>query len=1271
MNLPKKEDIKEPEIQNFKKNNNQLFEGFNGNNIIGNSSSSKLGKLIEGKHPIYGSKKVDEIKSRKDESKKLIVYNYPLNIEYSSNEESISILFVGQSGAGKSTFINAYVNHILGITCNDIVRYKLIFGDIKKEKDQTQSQTDFITIYNVRSLKYNNKLFKLIDTPGAGDTRNDNEKQLSKTEKDKKEKEFLAMYNKLFSEEIGQLNSIVFVVKASENRENEFQKKIVKNITDLFADDIGQNCLAILTFTDNDEVVHYAVQLMEKMDIFKKKSKKNEEWYFPVSSTSYFIPFKIGSPTESFNFTEKAFEDFTKKLLSLKVYLTKETQKNLELKNRQEKIIKILKENILENLLNKIISLKDTEINLKQKIEECTKQQEEIEKIKSQVTQEVSLKNEIQRNYELHSNLKNQKLQDLENNKKSIEALKTKNSNLEEKINKLKTQQEKAEKEKKEAEHKQRQLQNDIKAIQDNIKKTEDALAKKKKETIETQEIKKLKESLASSKTTISNLENEIKSKKEAKDTKEMIELKASLAKKADQINALNDEINKKKNEGETEEMKRLKNSLEESKKNFESLNSQIEKEKRLKEEEIKRLEKNLLNSQAQFDVLNREINSQTSYLDKEIQKLKESLNNKMMESKSLNIEIARKENDKKNFEQNMREIEGSRNDLLEEIEQTKREEERLQKQLDEEERKLNEQLEKQRKLIGLDNVNRINLSEKEGSLMIEKIKEKIIKQINDKKKERATKIKYEEKNLVDDPDEETNLICNKCKLNCHCNCECWRILFWKPTFACDVFKDSICIECGHHKDYHERVKKYYKTYKKERSISPSKKRVLDEEISKLEDSLDNFSKIAKTQKNVLESKKQIEEDKIRKMNKYHDVQGRQKDKYTDVKLKEYEIEQNRIRQQEILRRQKEDEKKLLELQRKREEAEQRKKEMYNNIRVNEEKLNKLNTDKAKTINNIAQQKASEENKLIEKEKQLNQLNTYKKSEISNIEQQKMNAEYNLKIQKAALRRLEDKKNMEIEKTVEARQKAKNALKEKEEELEKLENEMKTKKQKDEQNLQNQINSNLTKKDQIKEKLENIKIDEEKIQMLKQTKEDRDKEKAENEEKIKKEQENKKAKEEELEKEKEKIEEAEKKLHEKDSLIQDKKNQINNLTNVLEGVYKSEQKRLEEEKESIEKELNRYKHNAIKQFLTIKIINEEIQKLTLNKATISSVTELINDLSFDKRFINNRQYFDEIIGEYEKVIKEIDETNGHPEKIYKRYDLDPESIRKIENKVKK
>ena len=81
-------------------------------------------------------------------------------------------------------------------------------------------------------------------------------------------------------------------------------------------------------------------------------------------------------------------------------------------------------------------------------------------------------------------------------------------------------------------------------------------------------------------------------------------------------------------------------------------------------------------------------------------------------------------------------------------------------------------------------------------------------------------------------------------------------------------------------------------------------------------------------------------------------------------------------------------------------------------------------------------------------------------------------------------------------------------------------------------------------------------------------------------------------------------------------------------------------------------------------------MNEEIEKLTLNKATINSVAELINDLSLDKRFINNRQYFDEILNEYDKVVKEIDSSNNKID-IYKRYDLNPEKIKKVDNKADK
>lgn len=67
------------------------------------------------------------------------------------------------------------------------------------------------------------------------------------------------MYNELFSNDIGQIKLINFVAKASENSENEFQNKIIKAIKDLFAGDVEQNCLSILTHADNDEFIPDAV----------------------------------------------------------------------------------------------------------------------------------------------------------------------------------------------------------------------------------------------------------------------------------------------------------------------------------------------------------------------------------------------------------------------------------------------------------------------------------------------------------------------------------------------------------------------------------------------------------------------------------------------------------------------------------------------------------------------------------------------------------------------------------------------------------------------------------------------------------------------------------------------------------------------------------------------------------------------------------------------------------------------------------------------------
>ena len=71
---------------NENKENGQKKENKSNSLIINKEEkdNKEIGMLINGKHPIYGSEKVKEIKGR---ANTLQIYKYPLNIEYSSKEE--------------------------------------------------------------------------------------------------------------------------------------------------------------------------------------------------------------------------------------------------------------------------------------------------------------------------------------------------------------------------------------------------------------------------------------------------------------------------------------------------------------------------------------------------------------------------------------------------------------------------------------------------------------------------------------------------------------------------------------------------------------------------------------------------------------------------------------------------------------------------------------------------------------------------------------------------------------------------------------------------------------------------------------------------------------------------------------------------------------------------------------------------------------------------------------------------------------------------------
>ena len=81
------------------------------------------------------------------------------------------ILVVGATGSGKTTWINAILNYILGVKYSDIFRYKMVVDE--NATNQAYSQTQNVTIYTIHHqdgfmVDYT---LTIIDTPGFGDTR--------------------------------------------------------------------------------------------------------------------------------------------------------------------------------------------------------------------------------------------------------------------------------------------------------------------------------------------------------------------------------------------------------------------------------------------------------------------------------------------------------------------------------------------------------------------------------------------------------------------------------------------------------------------------------------------------------------------------------------------------------------------------------------------------------------------------------------------------------------------------------------------------------------------------------------------------------------------------------------------------------------------------------------------------------------------------------------------------------------------------------------------